>query len=233
MLLKDSRKNGKRNDFHCEARGSMDMIYNMYIIKDGINTIDTIFTTKNNDFIVFPKDNAAYEDKNHLLQNTLTGEVKEFFEYDFDKQITSWFTVNVDSITRNKVLYKGKSIHGLTEELFKKQYTNKRLEDEISYHAYSHDANTYLFFDDILQKVTIETLNNNWVIDGVQTGENESLLLAKYPNSAKAKIFSHIRFEDIKREYCYSIILRDDKGSVDFFIKDKIIEKIIVDFSYR
>jgi len=211
----------------------MDMIYNMYIIKDGINTIDTIFTTKNNDFIVFPKDNAAYEDKNHLLQNTLTGEVKEFFEYDFDKQITSWFTVNVDSITRNKVLYKGKSIHGLTEELFKKQYTNKRLEDEISYHAYSHDANTYLFFDDILQKVTIETLNNNWVIDGVQTGENESLLLAKYPNSAKAKIFSHIRFEDIKREYCYSIILRDDKGSVDFFIKDKIIEKIIVDFSYR
>jgi hypothetical protein len=233
LTIKKQAKKWKKKSHFCSTRmRGGDLTTGMFVIESGAGN-DTILTTYDYGALVFPGKEIAYIDKEHVLYKALTGNVKEFFEYDFNNQIRSWFTIKGDSINHDRVTYKGKSIYGLTEELFKKQYTNKRLEDERSYHVYLHDANTYLFSDNRLKEVTIETPNSNWVIDGVQTGDNESILLTRYPNSAKAQLFNDVRFEDIKRKYHYSIILKGSKGSIDFYIEDKIIEKIVVSFYYR
>lgn len=227
-LKKISKKWKKRNHF-CEPRTiGGNMTHNMFTIEYK-GKRDTILTTYNNEMIVFPGTGIAYVDEKQVLKKMFTGNIKEFFDHDFKKQIMALYIRENDSIPFNKILYK-ESMRDFSIEDFKNQsgkfkfissdslYENIRLK-------YTDGNDTIQFYKNRID-ISITSSNSNWNIDQVKPGDSEELLFQKYPISTKIPKFYLIRYEDIKRKYFYSVELIGNKGNITYLIKDRIIEKI-------
>lgn len=164
--------------------------------------------------------------------------IKVFFNYDFNKQIHSWFIEKRDSISADKVYFRNEKVYGLTEQKFKQQYEYKLIAADTSFQTREDYTvrKTYLSKKDTLSfdnferpdEIIIDDKTSECTVDGLKVGDNESALILKYSNSAKAQIFYNIRFEDIQRTYYYVVDLKDNKGRISFYVKDKIIHKIII-----
>ena len=99
---------------------------------------DTVYTNHDNTQIIFPEKQAGHHDKKDLLQKALTGNIKEFFDLDFEKQyIRHWFVGVRDSIPYEKVMFRGRQMYGITEEKFREYYPFSEFIslDTVTYHG--------------------------------------------------------------------------------------------------
>lgn len=228
-LKKISKKWKKRNHF-CESRTiGGDMTHNMFTIEYK-GKRDTILTTYNNEMIVFPGTGIAYVDENQVLKKMFTGNIKEFFEHDFNKQIRALFMPENDSITSDKILYKGEPAINFISKDFKSQLSQfKHISSDSVYNEikrkYAYTNDTVQFYKNNID-ITLTSPDSNWNIDWVKPGDSEELLFQKYPTSTKIPKYNLIKYEDIKRKYFYWVELIGNKGSITYHIKDHIIEKI-------
>lgn len=234
ITIKKQAKKWKKSDCGCNGRYGLQWgsIPNMYVIESK-NGNDTLFTNRNNTQVIFPKYQAGHEDKEGVLAKALTGNIKEFFEHDFSSQIRSlFFPEENDSITADKVLYEGKPVHNFITKDFENNTGNFRLVSSESF--YGSIERKYAFANDTIRfyqkdsNAIISDPDSRWNIDGIKVGDHEELLKQKYPKSTEIQKYYHIRYEDIKRKYFYWVLLTDKKGSITYFIKDHVIDKIEV-----
>lgn len=238
LELKKTAKKWNKQHHVCKP-GTLggDMTHNMFVIEyQGKN--DTILATYDNSKIVFPGVAKSYIDGKGVLKSMFPENIRAFFDYDFNKQIHSWFTEKSDSISVDKVYFRNENVYGLTEQKFKQRYENRLIVADTSFQTrkdftirktYLSETDT-LSFDNSgrLDEIIIDNIDSDCTVDGLKVGDNENTLILKYPNSAKAKVFYNIRFEDLLRIYYYSVDLQYNKGRISFYIKDKIIHKIVV-----
>jgi hypothetical protein len=223
----------KSRRFYCHGGFNGDRIQNMITVSDGIFK-DTIFTDKDFLWIIFPDKDIAYRDEKQLLKKALTGNIKDFFEHDFEKQLRAMFVRDeIDSLPIGALWYKGRSgtvfIHNFQRD--PQGYSLVKTDS-----AYGEITQTYTQGKDSIEfyrnTVTLKIYDPEtpWNIGMVKPGDPESKLLKLYPTSTKQPFFYNIRFEDIKRIYYYPVILKGQKGSISYCIKNKVIEEIDVYF---
>ena len=122
--LKKKAKRWKKSDCGCNGKPGLQWgsIPNMFVIEMQTGN-DTVYTNHDNTQIIFPEKQAGHHDKKDLLQKALTGNIKEFFDLDFEKQyIRHWFVGVRDSIPYEKVMFRGRQMYGITEEKFREYY---------------------------------------------------------------------------------------------------------------
>jgi hypothetical protein len=238
LNLKKRTKTWKKQNHICES-GTLggDMTHNMFVIGyQGKH--DTILATYDNSKIIFPGIAKSYTDEKGVLKSMFPENIKALFDYDFNKQIHSWFTEKSDSISADKVYFRNETAYGLTEQKFKQRHEHKLIVADTSFQTREEYTvrKTYLSgtdtlsFDNsgMLDEIIIDKIGSDCNVGGLKVGNNENALILKYPNSAKAKVFYNTRFEDLLRIYYYDVDLQDNKGRISFYIKDHIIEKIII-----
>ena len=84
--LKKKAKRWKKSDCGCNGKPGLQWgsIPNMFVIEEQSGN-DTIYTNHDNTQIIFPEKQAGHHDEKGLLQKALTGNIKEFFDLDFEK----------------------------------------------------------------------------------------------------------------------------------------------------
>jgi hypothetical protein len=237
LIIKKQAKKWKKSDCGCNGRYGLQWgsIPNMYVIESK-NGNDTLFTNHNNTQVIFPKYEAGHEDKEGILARTLTGNIKEFFEHDFRNQIRSlFFPEENDSITADKILYQEKNAVKIFNKNFEKDTGKFKLVSRDSLYndierKYAFNNDTIRFFGNNID-ITITYPDSGWNVGGLKVGDAEEKLIAKYPLSTSIQKYYHIRYEDIVRNYFYWVLLADKKGSITYFIKDYVIDKIEVNLN--
>jgi hypothetical protein len=229
-LKKDARKWKKTNYFCFPGAIGGSMIHNMFVIESGFKK-DTVFTYYGNDRIILPEKHVAYLDKKEVLRKMLPKNIKDFFEHDFLSQLRSLsFSEKNDSINSDEVLYKDKRVIDIFNKDFDTRPGTFRKIKEIPLDNYSEKTYTsnndtvYQYHKQV--KITITNPDSGWDIDGFKPGDTEEKVIAKYPLSTSIQKYYHIRHEDIVRNYFYWVLLKDKKGSITYYIKDHIIDKI-------
>lgn len=240
LKLKKVAKSWKRQNHDCKP-GTLggDMTHNMFVIQY-LGKNDTILATHDNSKIVFPGITKSYADEKGVLKSMFPENIKALFDYDFNKQIHSWFTEKSDSISADKVYFRNETAYGLTEQKFKQRYEYRLIVADTSFQTREEYTirKTYLSKTDTLSfdnsgsldEIIIDNIDSECTVDGLKVGDNENALILKYPNSARRKVFYNIRFEDLLRIYYYDVNLKDNKGRISFYVRDKIIDKIIIRF---
>ncbi|MCO6147795.1 hypothetical protein [Flavobacterium sp. NRK1] len=69
-------------------------------------------------------------------------------------------------------------------------------------------------------------------VDGIGIGDREEVLMDKYKNSTFFKNWG-APLNNINNYYYYEIKLEEERGNVTFYITDKIIKEIEINFWYR
>lgn len=230
LKLKTTAKKWQKRQHGCARGWDMDMIPNMFVIESGFKK-DTVFTYYGNDRIIFPEKNVAYLDKEEVLRKMLPKNIKDFFEHDFLSQLRSKsFLEKNDSVTADKILLNGKRATEIFDVDFDIHPGNFRKIREIPLDNYTEK--TYTFNNDTVYqydkqvKITITNSNSGWDVGGLKVGDSEKKLIALYPLSTSIQKYYHIRYEDNVRNYFYWVLLADKKGSITYFIKDHVIDKI-------
>lgn len=221
-------------DFWCEqgAFGG-DMIHNMIVVEKE-NIRDTIYLTRQNTYIVFPYEHKAYPDNKHILKKSLTGIIKELFEFDFTRDIKGMRMIDFPTEDPGIVLFKGKKLEGYTKYEFEKQFGKLTLIDKLNNYGreevvYSFNGDIYIFEDDAkLINVEVNNPNSGWEIDGLSIGSKQEFLSEKYPESMSFNAIWSKNFEEYKREQLHWLLFKEDKGSVSFWIKDGALDRFIV-----
>lgn len=242
LKLKKEAKSWKKQNHECKP-GTLggDMTHNMFIIEyQGKN--DTILSTYDNSKIIFPNKSKSYTDEKGVLKSIFPENIRAFFDYDFNNQIHYWFTTKIDSISADKIYFRNKNAYNLTEQKFKQQYEHKLIVADTSFQTREEYTirKTYLSRTDTLSfensgnldEIIIDDKNSECSVDGLKIGDSENTLILKYPNSARKKVFYNIRFEDLQRIYYHDVDLKDNKGRISFYVRDKIIDKIIIRFDF-
>lgn len=211
-------------------------IPHMFVIENG-SFRDTVFTgDDNNDIIIFPEEMSAYHDKDSLLGKALNGNIRKLFTHDFEKNTQYWYSYKPDSISHQKVLYRGQPIFGLTEERFKKEFPEAvfirsdtvRAKTHYTEPIYRLGKDTLRFSEKrLLQNITAYE-KDNWQIDGIAPGDSTKKFESKYPASAPLKIMVSHRFEDLEKKYFYPLELY--KGYASFYIEDGRITHLAIAF---
>jgi len=156
-------------------------------------------------------------------------DIKEFFKHDFDRQIKSIFIREDDSITSDKIRYKGELATDFFNEHFEnapgnfQQIKKDSLYGELG-RIYAYNNDTIRYYKEI--NITVTNRDSGWDIGEFKIGDTENALITKYPASTKIQKYFNIRYEDIKRNYFYWVALTEDKGNITYIIKDHIIDKI-------
>jgi|GEM_PF-2987036 len=242
--LKKKAKRWKNSECGCNGKPGLQWgsIPNMFVIEKQSGN-DTIYTNHDNTQIIFPEEESGYHDEKGLLQKALTGKIKEFFNLDFDKKyLRHWFVGIRDSVSYEKVWFRGHQLYGITEEKFKAKFPFAEFIslDTVTYHSdrgyltstsYRLGNDTLYFSHERLLKSIIAN-DHGWTINGITVDDPENKFVTACPSSSQIKIFNAIRFEDIKRKYYYPIYFSDDKGSARFHIKDGVIKRLHIGFRY-
>lgn len=146
LAIKKQAPSWNARAFYCsEKMLSGESIPTMFIIRTGTK-MDTIFTTHNNIEIVFPDENKAYTDKKNLLKSVLSGTIKEFFEHDFRKRFRALFIPEIDTVSVDKIFYKGKLIKDFLKDFendsndFRLVSTDSVSDDIERVYAYDNDT---------------------------------------------------------------------------------------------
>lgn len=236
LAINREAKKKKGVEFWCgEGTLGGDRIHNMVVVeKDNIR--DTIYLTQQNSYIVFPNEHKAYPGSKLVLRKSLTGVIKEFFEFDFQKDLRSMFMGNIDKIPLNKVLFKGKNLKGFTKDKFEKEFGKlKKLDEKLSYDgafvSYSFEGNVYSFINDVLlDNVEVNNPDSGWEIDGLSIGNKQELFLEKYPVSMSFNVISSKKFEDYKKEQLHWLHFSENEGSIGYWIKDGVLNRFSIGY---
>ncbi|KGO83186.1 hypothetical protein Q763_04030 [Flavobacterium beibuense F44-8] len=233
LAINREAKKKKGVEFWCEP-GTLggDMIHNMIVIeKDAVR--DTIYLTRQNTYIVFPDEDKAYPDNKLVLRKSLTGTIKEFFDFDFQKDLRSMFMSDVEKIPLNKVFFKGKNIKGFTKNKFEKEFGKlNKLDENKSYDGlvvnYSFEGDIYSFTNDVLDSVEVNNPDSGWEIDGLYIGSKQELFLENYPISMSFNVISSKKFEDYKKKQLHWLRFNESTGSIGYWIKDGVLDRFSV-----
>lgn len=234
LAINSKAKKKDEVDFWCEA-GTYggDMIHNMIVVeKDNIR--DTIYLTRQNTYIVFPDEHKAYPDSKLILKKSLTGIIKEFFEFDFTRDIRGMRMIDFPTQDSGIVLFKGKNLEGYTKYEFEKQFGKLTLVDKVNNYGrkefvYSLNGNIYTFEDDVrLISVEVNNPDSGWEIDGLSIGSKQELFSEKYPESMSFNAICSERYEDYKKEQLHWLLFNEHKGSVSYWIKEGMLNRFTV-----
>lgn len=213
--------------------GAGDMIHNMIVVEKE-EFRDTLFTTADNNRIVFPEIYKAYIDEKGVFKKSLTGIIKEFFEYDFIRDIKGMRMVDFPTQDPGIVLFKGKNLEGYTKYEFEKQFGKLTFIDKLNKYGreefvYSFNGDIYTFEDDV-RLISVEVNNpvSGWEIDGLSIGSKQELFSEKYPESMSFNAICSERYEDYKKEQLHWLLFNENKGSVSYWIKDGVLDRFTV-----
>ncbi|MES2485579.1 MAG: hypothetical protein V4581_06470 [Bacteroidota bacterium] len=229
--IKNKAKRGKSREFYCEERTlAGETIHQMFVISGGVT--DTLYIDKGNKWIIFPDQRKAYLDKDKKVKKAFIGIMKEFIEYDFQAAIRAEYYVDErDSISTGALSYKGRSAISFLNN-FKANAENYLLVRTDS--AYGDIKEIFVRGTDSITfckrkiEITLSDPDTGWLIDIIKPGDSENKLVEKFPASTRVKMIYLMRFEDIKRMYYYKVTLKNNKGSIAYFIKDNKIDRIKV-----
>ncbi|OYQ37910.1 hypothetical protein CHU92_07275 [Flavobacterium cyanobacteriorum] len=239
LLLKTKSKKWKKLKHDCNIKGWMeyhDKIDNIFVF-EGTSKNDTLFTSANNFSVIFPNKHIQYIVPNDEINKALSGDMKDFFMRDFRADIWSIFMDVHDSISTEKILYKGIQItnaikiDNISKEGILIELDSLYIDDNVLYEkTYKSDGNIYSFNRD--QKLeSIKVYNPaDFYLDGIVPGNPESKL-DKYPNSITHQFPNGTKYEEIKNSYEYSVNIEGKKGRMIFQIRNKIIESITLTFN--
>ena len=219
-IKKEALKWKKAKHFCTDNAIGGDMIHNMIVIS-GSDVQDTLYTTTGNYSIVEPEKQIQYIDEKQAMNKSLKGAVKAFFESNLEERARMVYRNLYDSIPATAVLYGNSPAYNYSQ----REFTSK------------HDPKTTgASFDgkNRLESVVAGAGDTNLSVDGITTGIRVEELRKKFPSSTKHKSIFSNRFEDIINEdaYYYLVTLQEDSGSVIFYIKEGLIDKIEVNFVY-
>ena len=229
--IKKKARRGKSREFYCEERTlGGETIHQMFVISGSVT--DTLYIDKDNKWIIFPDQRKAYLDKDQKFKKAFTGIMKEFIEYDFQAAIRAEYYVDErDSIPIGALSYKGLSAVSFLNN-FKANAENYLLVKTDSAYGdikeiFVRGTDSITFYKNQVE-ITLSDPNTGWLIDMIKPGDSESKLVEKFPASTRVKMIYRMRFEDIKRMYYYIVTLKNNKGSIAYFIKDNKIDRIKV-----
>lgn len=222
LEIKAECKNWPYKPFYCNNRMiGGDEIKNMVVITGKRN--DTIFTDRDNQWIIFPEWRKAYLDQNGILKSSLTGRIKEFFDYDFDKQLRVKFGIEtVDSIPISYIKHREKSLKDTSLPYMPEK---RQLKIGSSKEIYLLGVDT-ISIDERRTTIIVDDEAGPFSINGLRPGDSEQQLKKLYPISTSVPLFYHTRFEDMQRKYYYLITIEKGVGSVAFMINDGRIDSI-------
>ncbi|MFL9837650.1 hypothetical protein ABS768_09095 [Flavobacterium sp. ST-75] len=215
--------------------GAGGMIHNMIVVEKE-EFRDTLFTTADNNRIVFPEMTKAYIDEKGVFKESLTGIIKEFFEFDFTKDIEGMRMIDFPSENPDIVLFKSKNLKGFTKDKFEKQFGKLTLVDKVNNYGrkefvYSLNGDIYTFEDDVrLISVEVNNPDSGWGIDGLSIGSKQELFLEKYPESMSFNVISSKKFEDYKKEQLHWLRFNESEGSIGYWIKDGVLNRFVIHY---
>jgi hypothetical protein len=234
LSIKKHAKQWEGKDFFCPERSVGGEPIPQMIVISGIKN-DTIFIDDTNQWIIFPDKNKAYFDKDSMLKNCYTGIIKEFIEYDFRTPIRAQFYINdKDSLSTGAILYRKRSGTAFLNNFTTDPDTYNHIKTDT---ANGEIKKMYIHGNDSIcvykrqATVIVSDSNTRWDIGDIKPGDTEAKLFKKYPASTKVKLIYLMRFEEIRHMYYYHVLLKDNAGSIAYFIKDKKVEKIRIDLN--
>lgn len=217
LSIKANCKKWPQKPLYCEKRMvGGDEIPNMLVITGKRN--DTIFTDKTNRWIIFPEQRKAFSDEKGIFKASLSGSIKDFFDYNFDKQLRVKFLIEtVDSVSVNSISYRGQALKNNVIEIPETQ-EKFRL-------GTGNSKKIYVTGNDTIT-IDINDKAGPFSVDGLRPGDSEQQLKKHYPVSSSIPVFYHTRFEDMQRKYYYLVTIEQGVGYVVFMIADGVIESI-------
>lgn len=240
-LKKEAISKWPQSKFDCSRRCiGCDMVHSMFVIE--INAYrDTIFTTKDPNAIFSPKKQIAYLDKLDKIKKAFPKDVTSFFE---DAPIYLHRSM-LDSISVEEIRLNNKIIYGLNRKTFEEAF--KKF-DHIHIDSILHSdnlrvdknfelQNIRIWFsenENTLEKLELEHTDYKYntphilYLSGIKAGDNEDSLKKKFPESIKYKLYTlpHYTASELHNNYFYEVLLKNNHGSVNFYIQDKIITMI-------
>ena len=246
LALKKIAKGWQKQDYVCnDGEEPRHTIINMFII-DVNNTRDTLFTSCDNRSVYFPKEQKEYLDPSNLIAAAFTKDIRDFYNRDLTSEMAG---KTRDSITSDKITIGKKPIYGVSRKSFEANFTHFQIASTDSI------FNKYATEPDIVQEFWLDNMRfkfgqNKKIrqlgikkperpfddtfaldIDGVKVGDGEELLYSKYPNTTFFRNWG-APLENIKDHYYYDIKLSGGRGNVTFYISNKVIREIEINFWY-
>lgn len=235
LEIKAECKNWPYKPFYCNNRMiGGDEIRNMVVITGKRN--DTIFTDRDNQWIIFPERRKACLDQNGILKASLTGRIKEFFDYDFDKQLRVKEGIEtLDSISIGHLRYRDRALtQNYTLEVpYSVSNVRPGSEKSLSSRDFYVVGLDTIFFSHPLTSIIINDRASSFNVNGIRPGDSEEVLKKTYPISSATPVFYHTRFEEMRRNYYYVVYIHEGKGSILFLMKNAIIDSILINLSGR
>lgn len=241
--LKKEAKNWENKPLPFVEKGSDTKLRvpNMYVVQINRHR-DTIFTTHNNAAIYFPDEQMEYIDPGNYLNGLLNEKLCFFAERNFKDEFISHRN---DSIPAQAVLINNKPVVETTRKSFNKnieefqRVVTDSIFDNGSVAAVDKQfcINNYRMkfegklknLDAVFIKGAIYDKDVPFSVGGIQLNDTEDKLALAFPCSLEYRNINAIAY-DVSNNYFYTVHLADDKGFALFYIKDKRIERIEVEF---
>jgi hypothetical protein len=212
----------------------------MYVVQ--INRFrDTIYTTEGNASIYFPDEEMEYMDPGNFINGALTEKLCFLAERNFKGE---FLTHQNDSLPVSQLLLNGKGIYGHTRKGFEKnlQKFDRVATDSIfGKKKISVDKtfwiNNYVMkFEKKLSNFTAMVLPGAdypqkavFTAGGIQLEDSEEKLALAFPCSLEYRNWGASPY-NMGDNYYYTVHLTENKGYVLFYIKNKKVDKIEVEF---
>lgn len=242
LALKKQAKNWQAKPMPFVPKGydTRLQVPNMYVVQ--VNRFrDTIYTTAGNASIYFPEEEMEYIDPGNFINGALTEKLCFLAERNFKDE---FITHQNDSLPVSQLLLNGKGIYGFTRKGFEK---NVQKFDRVSTDSIFDKKkivvdktfwiNNYVIkFEGKLQNFTAMVLPGAdypnkavFTAGGIQLEDSEEKLALAFPCSLEYRNWGASPY-NMGDNYYYTVHLMDDKGYVLFYIKNKKVDKIEVEF---
>ncbi|WP_294738521.1 hypothetical protein [uncultured Flavobacterium sp.] len=228
----------------CDCNGQLfskgEVIPNMYVVQ--VNSYrDTIYTTKNNCAIFFPKEQKKYFDNESKLENTLNKGLGGFVSKDFSLEMSRRV---YDSLSVKKVVIDDKPIHEWKRKNFEDNITPFQLvrTDSIFGKRVAVSKEYWVNNLEVLfgESGKINVINAhhpmgeyktfyNMTVDGIAIGDNEEKIIEDYPCSTTFRNWG-APLKDPIDNYYYQLSFTDRKGFAFIHIWEKKVYAIEVTF---
>lgn len=242
LALKKEAKNWEKKPLPLENKhwSTKLRVPNMYVVQINRHR-DTIFTTHDNASIYFPDEQMEYVDPGNYLNGLLNEKLCFFAERNFKGE---FLTHKNDSIPANTVLINNKPVVGTTRKGFDKTVakfqrvvTDSIFDDGQVVIDKQFCINNYRMkfeprlknLDAIYISGAIYDKDVPLSVGGIQLDDTEEKLALAFPCSLEYRNINAIAY-DVGSNYFYTVHLANNKGFALFYIKNKRVERIEVEF---
>jgi len=243
LALKKQAKSWEKKPLPMERgnRSAQLRVPNMYVVQINRKS-DTIYTTYNNTSVYFPDEEAEYIDPGNYLNGLLDEDLCFFAERNFVEEFASY---NLDSIPASTICIKYEAPYGYTRKGFEKKimpfqristdsvFSRKELSIEKKFWINNYRMK---FEEGVLNTIDAFYINGvtyetevPFSVAGIALNDTEEKLADAFPCSLEYKYWGGSLY-DISRGYYYMVNLEESRGLATFYIKDKRVERIEVEF---